>query len=363
MPIYQQLLVKANAAKDLLYGGDEQASRLYREIINELHPFNDDDERKMLGDAMQGLAEARFLRNSYSLSNWTCFDGRLERGGSPLHRPWDREDCPRNGSTILVRAEQGLGDTIQFARFIPWLCDFGFTVIFECQKSLKPLFAQSFAKYTESSKLLLLTLRRDKTADAGDYQVYLCSLPSRLTRLGANLMEPDALPHPYLSIDVQSEPGAYWSDRVRRDQYNVGIVWKGSDNEYRPNSMEVFRPLLDLQGVRFHSLVNSKAGFEHISFSEYYEDLADFEETASLTQAMDLVISVDTSGAHLAAALGVPTFTIVHSFHDWRWGIDGSESRWYPGRMILYRVHQPHQLSQTIHQIRTDLEQKLAERV
>jgi tetratricopeptide (TPR) repeat protein/glycosyltransferase involved in cell wall biosynthesis len=241
-----------------------------------------------------------------------------------------------DGKTILVYAEQGLGDAIQFARFGAELKrrHRGARIVVECDRSLVSLFAT--AEWADA------VIARGDERPAFDTHVALLSLP-RL--LGATL---DRLPTP-LAFRPPRRPIA--SRIAKRDgELNVGIVWGGrSPNPAlarRSIPLGLLAPLADIPNVRLHSLqIGDDSGqLARCSFRGRINDLAphinDFVDTASAMDELDLVVTIDTSVAHLAGALGIPVWVMLIRNADWRWLIDRPDSPWYPSAR-LFRQRDP----------------------
>jgi tetratricopeptide (TPR) repeat protein len=277
--------------------------------------------RLLMGEFREGFRdfEARFLKK-----------GPLARlhDDKPL---WDGTFASEK--TILLHAEQGLGDTIQFVRYAPLIAARGMWVLLEVQSgSLKELV--STIGGVEGVYV------RGDSLPSYDFQAPLLSLPGLL---GA---APDSVPcrTPYLS--ALPERLAFWSGKTAGDDnFRIGLVWAGRpehEND-RNRSMRAgdFAPLAALSGVSFYKLqVGSTAEAPGCPFTallkDFTHEIADFADTAALVSHLDLVISVDTSVAHLAGALARPVWVMLPSVPDWRWMLDREDSPWYPS-MRLYR--------------------------
>jgi len=255
--------------------------------------------------------------------------------GKPL---WD--GSPLAGRTLLVHAEQGLGDTMMFVRFLSTVRKLGGRVLFESHPSLVPL---------------LKTSGMDDVFAAGNelppYDVYLplLNLPSLL---GVN-RESLAGASPYLAADP--ELTQQWSDKLSKHKgFRVGIAWQGNP-EYafdrtRSIPLDQYAPLAQVEGVRLISLQKSEAEQSRIAQSARatadfpLEDLGPgfdeasgaFMDTAAVMKNLDLVITSDTATAHLAGALGVPVWVALCASPDWRWFVKREDSPWYP-TMRLFR--------------------------
>ncbi|GJL81593.1 MAG: hypothetical protein DHS20C01_12270 [marine bacterium B5-7] len=286
--------------------------------------------------------EWRFAANSTSMNinaNW--------------HQPeWDGSTF--RGKTLLVHHEQGLGDAIHFIRYLPGIKELGGKVILRCGPPLFRLFEsvegidERFSR-KERSELEQATY---------DLQVPLMSVPHLLgTRF-------DSIPAdvPYLTVD--DELVASWRERAQTSGFKVGLVWEGNpdqgDNNNRSCRLDDFAPLADVSGVTFYSLQvgeasaqakSPPAGMEFVDFTDNFTDMAD---TAALIKNLDLVITIDTSVAHLAGALGHPVWVVLWTNCCWRYLLDRNDSPWYP-TMRLFRQHVTGDWTQPIQQITEEL--------
>jgi ADP-heptose:LPS heptosyltransferase len=229
------------------------------------------------------------------------------------------------GKTILLYGEQGLGDTIQFSRFVPEVAARGARVVLEVQRSLVRLL-EHLPGVTE------VVAQGD---DLPWFDLH-CPLPSLPAVLGITL---ETLPaKPYLA--AAPERAVAWLQRVRAfPSLRVGLVWAGTTSlgadARRSMELATLAPLAEVRGVTFLSLQKDR-GTAHILRSaaprphDFTPELSDFAETAALVEALDLVISVDTSVAHLAGAMGKPVWVLLRFDADWRWLRGREDSPWYP---------------------------------
>ncbi len=256
---------------------------------------------------------------------------KLER--SPprgLEQPlWDGSDL--DGKTILVHHEQGFGDMIQFARYIPMVKARGGTVVVEAQPELARLFS---------------TLEgADKVVNRGSplprFDVYAPMVS--LARIFGTTLDTVPADVPYLQApDPQSVPLPVSMSRHRR----VGISWAGRPTHENDANRSVafanFIELLGIPGVNVFSLQKGPAADDIVAnrcqslVLNLSPRLQDFADTAAVISQLDLVISVDTAIAHLAAALGKPTWVVLPFAGDWRWMTEGDTTPWYP-TMRLFR--------------------------
>jgi hypothetical protein len=242
---------------------------------------------------------------------------------------WDGQ--PLAGRTILLHAEQGLGDTIQFLRFVPRVTQTGGRVILAVQEPLVRL----LAGFPGPEQVVPIGER----LPAADVHAPLMSLPylSGITDIDQVRFEP------YLNADPEAV--AAWRDRLPADGLKVGVVWRGGRqyeaDEARSLNLETLGELGKVAGVTWIALQQG-SGREYIPGSPLSfaaaPVLKDFAETASLIKALDLVVTVDTSTAHLAGALGHPVWVLLPKPADWRWLVDREDSPWYSSAR-LFRQH------------------------
>ena len=265
---------------------------------------------------------------------WPLYEGRLfvhATPGVPSNsscRQWQGEPLP--GKSILVVPEQGLGDAIQFCRYLPWLKAQGASrVTLVCWPSQLALM-ETLAGTDEVISLA------DLKPPIGnhDYWTFLLSLPlharTDLTNIPAQI--------PYLLPDAVRV--AAHAALLAGDGPRVGIVWRGNpqhlnDGDRSLPNLAVLAPLWSVAGVRFFSLQKSDDPLPGVPSGLQLLDLApaidDFSDTAALLSQLDLLITVDTAIAHLAGALGVPCWILLPYFKtDWRWLRGRNDNPWYP---------------------------------
>lgn len=277
------------------------------------------------GDFARGWAEHEWRRHGAKLTPETL----LFR--EPL---WD--GGPLGGRTILLHAEQGLGDTIQFARYAPLVAECGGRVLLACQPSLKRLL-------TRLEGVEAVLTGGDRLA-AFDVQAPLMSLPYLL----GTTLETIPAGVPYLSVDDGLK--ASWAERLRgAPGLKVGLVWAG--NPGNPHDRRRSMPLASLaplaalsqQEVSLISLQKGVASAEAatppdgLRLIDLGGELTDLADTAALVAQLDLVISVDTAVAHLAGALGRPAWLLLSHVHDWRWLLGRADTPWYPSMRLFHQ--------------------------
>lgn len=240
-----------------------------------------------------------------------------------------------NGKRILIHAEQGIGDSIHFARYLPMVKALGAQVIFECQPHLVDL----FAGLPGADRIVARDNGTPRDTDY-DCHAYLLSLPALF---GTTFK---TMPHdvPYLRADP--ERARSWNNRMAPDDLNVGLVWAGNPNHgndrNRSCMLADFSPIANIPGVTFHSLQKgapagqAAAPPDGMRLIDATAELQTFADTAALIDNLDLVITVDTSVAHLAGAMGKPVWVLIPHVPDWRWLLDRPDSPWYPS-MRLFR--------------------------
>ena len=261
---------------------------------------------------------------------WLAYESRFQTSLLARQRRWSSRPVwdgrsTLEGRTLLVQAEQGFGDTIQFARYLPLLRITGATVILQCPDPLVPLL--------RAGTLADAVHPFDVEPPPHDLQITLPSLPLALERhTHAQVMGDGA---PYLTPPVPDGPWTLAPD----DRLSVGLVWAGSpthiNDRHRSCGVTALTPLRSLDGVRWISLQEGPAGAEAESFGEVGivrlgERMPDFCATAAVIGQLDLVIAIDSAVAHLAGALGTPCFLLLPRIGlDWRWAAERPDAVWY----------------------------------
>lgn len=286
---------------------------------------------------------------------WKAADGR---GKYPLENPgpqWFGEDL--RGRTILLYGEQGLGDCLQMLRYVPHVAARGARVMVHLPAALHGL------KLTREIARDATLVPVGAPLPAYDYQCMLMSLPL------AFAAQEHTIPRdvPYLGTD----PDRVYSWRRRLacagNRLKVGIAWSGNPahaNDYRRSiALETFRGV-DLPGCFFVSLQPQIREADRAALEawpqlhRWGEELVDFDDTAALMEALDLIICVDTSVAHLAGALGRPVWILLPHAPDWRWMIDREDSPWYPTAR-LFRESRQGDWPAVISRVRASLEERV----
>jgi Flp pilus assembly protein TadD len=265
---------------------------------------------------------------------------------------WEGEDL--SSRTILIHAEQGVGDTIQFIRYMPMVVGRGGRVILECQHGLHRLLGNLPG--------VAAVVPPEAALPPFDVHCSLMTLPAvfetTLQTIPADV--------PYLHADPKLSQS--WAGRVEAaagGRLKIGLCWAGDprhgNDRNRSMSAGEFAPLAKLSGVWFCNLQKRGGAAGQLAGStaaelpaelgatDWTAELADFADTAALVQNLDLVISVDTAVAHLAGALGKRVFVLLPRPSDWRWMTGRDDSPWYP-TMRLFRQSRPREWREPIAQ-------------
>ena len=304
--------------------------------------------------ARLNLALWRLLDGDYA-GGWPGYEWRWQieptaRQRRQLAQPLWLGDEAVEGKRILLHAEQGLGDTLQFCRYAAVVAARGAIVTLEVQPSLLPLL-QGLAGVTH-------LIAAGTPAGEIDCHCPLLSLPlacrTELATVPAHV--------PYLRSDPQR--AVQWRARLGAStRPRVGLVWSGNAAHGRDRQRSVpitdLLPILraDIDWVSLHKEMRPQdvtVLTQRADIRNYAADLVDFAETAALIQQLDLVITVDTSVAHLAGALGKPVWVLLSHVPDWRWLRERSDSPWYPSAR-LFRQPVPGDWASVITQLQTEL--------
>ena len=276
-----------------------------------------------LGELQRGFAEYEWRWKRTGMSDTRRgYRGRLWLGEFPLGQ-----------RTILLPAEQGLGDTIQFARFAPLLAHAGATPILEVHPELKALLAKVDGVASCHA--------RGEALPAYDYYCPLGSLPLAFktgpATIPANI--------PYLNADVAYT--AKWRPAIEAlTGKRVALAWAGNprhpNDRNRSIDLKLLEPLFALEDVSFISIQRELRDDDAALMARHYnvthvgDNLADMADTAAIVALADLTVAVDTSVVHLAGAMGQDAWVLVPFSPDWRWTLNGERSPWYP-RSRLFR--------------------------
>ena len=273
-----------------------------------------------LRQAMFGLAMARLGMGDFA-SGWDAYESRWDDPHFAAEHGASRLPCwrgePIAGARVLLTAEQGLGDTIQFARYASLVAGLGATPVLAVQPGLVPLLGAL-------AEVVKLGERAGCT-----WHCPLLSLPHRFRTTLASI--------PKVALTADPSRVAAWRTRLGpSSRRRIGLVISGdpahSDDAQRSIPAAHLADLLALD-IEFHLLqpqirTSDEAGLEGVI--RHQTALPDFAETAALASLMEKVISVDTAGCHLAGSLGLPTWVLLPYAADWRWLRGRDDSPWYP---------------------------------
>ncbi len=288
------------------------------------------------------------------------FEWRLSHP-APRFRPgsfdvprWTGE--PRNGRTLLIHAEQGLGDTVHFVRFVSAAAATGGPVVLQVQSPLAELLRDTLRGRRD-----VTVMSRDQSKPPFDLHVPLMSLPYVLGTTLATI--PAEAPY----LKVAAAKVAEWRQRLA--QYaglRVGVVWAGNPGHLhdrkRSLSAGLVLPHLLIPGIQLFSLQKDPRADDGPVLEQLAGAVVDLEplltnftETAAAASAMDLVITVDTAVAHMAGALGKPTWILLPHIPDWRWLRERADTPWYP-TVRLFRQPGPKDWASVLDRLPGELE-------
>jgi tetratricopeptide (TPR) repeat protein len=269
---------------------------------------------------------------------------------------WDGSSLA--GRTILLYAEQALGDTLQFIRYAPLVKERGATVILECQTPLARLLA--------GSPGIDQLVPRGSPLPEFDVQAALLSLPGILRTTFATM--PANVPYVFPDAGLVER----WRSELSGDaSFKIGIAWQGSTtfagDRMRSLPLRHFAPLANVEGVRLFSLQKGPAREQIKDVARHFsvvdlgarldETAGAFMDTAAVMKSLDLVVTSDTSIAHLAGALGVPVWVALSVGPDWRWLRDRADCPWYP-TMRLFRQPRLHDWETVFENMAAELRQR-----
>jgi tetratricopeptide (TPR) repeat protein len=296
-----------------------------------------------VADIHWNLSAPLLAKGDY-LEGWQHFEYRWKTGAMPpreFGRPLWLGQADLRGKSILLHAEQGFGDTLQFVRYATPLAALGATVYLEVPAPLKSLMA--------SCEGVSAVFAQGEALPPFDYHCPLMSLPCAFKTELSTI--PAAIPY------LKSTPGkiADWREKLGKKEkavLRVGLTWAGDPRKHlaaaqgvraidgqRSIHFDQLLPLLDLPGIEFVSLqVGDDARRQangNPRLIDFTADLRDFEDTAALVENLDMAICVDTSVAHLVGAVGKPVWLLNRYNTCWRWLMGRVDSPWYPSMRIF----------------------------
>ncbi len=303
--------------------------------------------RPAYAEAYKRRATLQLLQGDYT-NGWadyeTSFQQARRRNPGPLHDIASWQGQSLQGKSILLSERSGLGDTIQFWRFMPVLVAMGAKVSF--------LGSERMFRLLRSSQWSVRLLSARPPEEKFDYGCELWSLPHQLNMGLHDIAGAIVDDTPYL----YAEPDAIarWAPLLPAERFNIGISWQGNPSRKidagRSIPLRAFAPLADVPGVQLVSLQKNQGqeqlqqlppGMSVIDPGPAFDAGTDaFIDTAGMMAGLDLVISSDTAVAHLAGALGRPTWVGLKWMPEWRWLLDRTDSPWYP-TLQLFRQATP----------------------
>ena len=308
------------------------------------------------------LAEALLLQGKWQ-RGWDEYEWRFQIASAaalmpPTKQPqWD--GTAFSDETLLLVADQGFGDVIQFSRYIPWAAERCPRIAVACAAEMAPLLRQIHPGLTIFQKW----------EDCPPYRAF-CAL-SGLPRLHGTRIDNVPAPVPYLHADPTKV--ASWRDRLDRltprGFKRVGIVWAGrpthNNDRRRSATLAAFAPLFALPRV---ALVSLQKGPSTDQTGKYFgraplinlgTEIETYDDTMAIMACLDVVVTVDTSVGHLAAAMGRPAWVMIATAPDWRWLLERSDTPWYP-TMRLFRQTVARQWSDVMERVAAGLRERFA---
>ncbi|HJU15191.1 MAG TPA: tetratricopeptide repeat-containing glycosyltransferase family protein [Stellaceae bacterium] len=288
-----------------------------------------------------GMAEALLLRGDFA-PGWDHYEWRFKLANVPrLMPPTDRpqwDGAPLARGTLLLIADQGYGDVIQFARYIPWAAARCPDIALACSTEIQPIVTQQ----PGGGKVFA---RWDQRPDFAAF----CPL-SGLPRLAGTRLATIPADIPYLRADPRK--GALWAERIAalapRGYRRIGLVWAGrpthNNDRNRSIALAALAPLAQLPRT---ALIALQKGAAQAQIGTYWgraplvnlgPEIADYADTMAVLDSLDLVVTVDTSVAHLAGAMGKPVWILLPFAPDWRWLLQREDSPWYPTARLFRQL-------------------------
>ena len=296
------------------------------------------------------------LTNSLKLG-WEQYEYRLKKESYIKNKPflnykyWDGSNL--DNKKLLIYCEQGIGDSVQFSRYIKNIKKNNTLIILLCSNTLKVLYKHFIE--------IDLIITSNKDAPEIDYYVSIMSLPY--------IFRNKKIPETYGFIKANKKLSINWQSKISSTtKMKIGLVWQGGINhasDYKRSiALNKFNPILCLKDFEFISL-QKDFGREQIKsnklkgfITDFFDDIKTFQETIALIENLDLVISVDTAIAHIAATMGKETWILLPFVPDFRWGLNQSTTSWYK-TVKLFRQKKTNQWEQVIKEVKKKLLQKI----
>ena len=284
--------------------------------------------RLLMGDFRRGWEQQE--------SRWMTGETLVRRRHAD--RPLWHGKEPVAGKTVLLHAEQGYGDTLQFCRYASLVADHGATVVLEVPEALKTVL--------HTLRGVRHIVSEGEATPPFDLQCPLLSLPLAFGTVISSI--PASIPYLHADAHKVGEWAARLAGRDPARRLRVGIAWSGNprhnNDGNRSMALAELAPLYEMDAVfvNLQPLVRERDAetLDASPIVDYGRGLNDFAETAALVSVLDLVITVDTSVAHLAGALGCPVWILLSYVPDWRWLLERDDSPWYSS-VKLFRQHRP----------------------
>jgi tetratricopeptide (TPR) repeat protein len=349
---------RINLANSLDHTGRfDEAERIYNEILE----YEPNHYTARWNRAHNLLARGEFEQG------WEEYRFRLQEEVHPRlipFAPWKGE--PLEGKTVVVTAEQGLGDQIMFASCLHDVTAPAAKVVLECDQRLKVLFERSFPRVEVIGTRYELAPAWLREVHAADYHIPAGSMPAFVRRKLADFPEHSG----YLRADEQKT--ARWNAWLASlgPGLKIGLSWRGGTittrRRLRSLTLDDLLPVVQTPNCRFVCLqygevaadLDRMRSVHGIDIAHVPEAIADYDETAALCMALDLTVSVCTSVIHLTGALGKPVWVMVPAVPEWRYGLSGECMPWYPSVRLLRQTN-GNDWSPVIRRVRADL-QRLA---
>ncbi len=288
-------------------------------------------------EAHRNRALLRLLLGNFA-EGWPEYEWRWRMPGVKLpdtRQPrWEGQ--PLAGKTVLLTAEQGIGDTIQFIRYAALVKAAGARVVVDCPGALHALL--------QRTPLIDRLVTAEPAPDTADYCIPLLSLPAQF---GTTL---ETIPATIPYVFAEPDRVVHWGRELARvPGFKVGIAWQGNPDftgdYYRSIPLEAFAPLAEIANVKLFSVQKGPGREQIAALAERFEivDLSGsldersgaFVDTAAVMMNLDLVIAADTAIGHLGGALGVRVWLALQRTPNWRWLVDRSDSPWYPATRLF----------------------------
>lgn len=316
-----------------------------------------------MADPYWNKALLKILMGEYE-EGWHLYEYRRHRSGKQDSYPtydqplWLGQESIAD-KILYIYPEQGLGDFIQFCRYVPLVENLGAKVVLKVPNALYAMI--------KTMGLNARIVRNDEKVEEFDFHCPIMSLPLAFKTTVETI--PNKIPY-FFSDQFKKN---YWERKLAyaSNSLKVGLVWSGSKDHKKDHDrslrLEQLAPILDLP-ITFYSLQKEVREQDKITLSkfdqiqQYHEELNDFSDTAAMVDCLDLVISVDTSVAHLAGAMGKNVWILISYLPDYRWMLDRGDTPWYPTAR-LFRQANVGDWESVIGNVKTSLETLLSQRL